>query len=297
MLLLYLRYPFLYYLSYGYILSNTYTSTSLLLFSVDLYPQVYLLEIVCTIFSFIVHLDFSVVVLLTFCNFFSVLMMKGLAVEKSCLEDVVDRIRYFVGGDYRVRRDEYSIVYDVYVKRGNEMNYNIASEEKIIEESECNNSKNIDYISENKSIDTLKSEDSEIKNTNKHIENKHTKSNLRTTKIFINKDNFYIRKDKQYKQNLLKRNQPNNSYYYNLDLFTPLILLKKDINILFLLIGRLLPLKRFSHLYFIFIFFYILEFKVVSFVINLFCNHLCCRNVGMRIYCIVGFYYLYWWLF
>jgi hypothetical protein len=241
LIMIYLQYPFLYFLSYSYILCNTYFSVSLLVQSIDTSQKVYSLEIISSILSFLMHVDYSIIYVLCLVDailtYYKTLPPK----EGKDLQSVLHTIGYIVVDDYNLKKNEYKSVlstcsfYSVYDGRQNK---------------------------ENK-IEHVLNEKYNILEQDKEIISKKSESHL-----------------------------SQDESYFSVDVFTPLVLVQRDVFSLLLMILRLFPFNRYSLLSFLFIFFYFLDYKLTSLLISVFCNYTNVRNLTSRMISIVLLYYL-----
>lgn len=159
LIFIYLQFPFLYFLSYSYILSNTYYTTSLLIKSTDISHIVYYIEISGCILSFLVHVDYSIIYLLALLDIFLIYFKISPPHEEKRYQDVINKIKYVIN-DYQIRKKEYRLVLSNYtctsvlddrnykdhlsLEHSQDLNHNI------IEETECykkNLKKSEDYTS------------------------------------------------------------------------------------------------------------------------------------------------------
>lgn len=253
LIMIYLQYPFLFFLTYSYILCNTYYSVSLLVQSIDTSQKVYSLEIISCVLSFIIHVDYSIIYILCIIdgilNYYKTLPPR----ESKDLQDVIHTIGYIVVDDYNLKKEEYKFVLStcsfssvytcsfssVYQERQNKENkieYVINEKYNILDENESSCSKHESCLS---------------------VDEKDT-----------------------------------NESYFSVDVFTPLVLVQRDVFSLLLMILRLLPFYRYNLLSFLFIFFYILDYKMISLLISAFCNYTNVRNITSRMISIVVLYYL-----
>ncbi|WUR04598.1 uncharacterized protein VNE69_09151 [Vairimorpha necatrix] len=125
----------------------------------------------------------------------------------------------------------------------------------------------------------------------KEVKNSAIKKDKKSQEIehSINED-YNIVEAPKYQSKDLKNKQFNKRL--SLDLFTPLVLLNKDLYSLLLLILRLFPVFRLDFLCFFFLFLYILDFKILSLVVSLFCDYSNIKNISSRLITTVLIYYL-----
>lgn len=145
LILAYLQYPFLYFLSYSYIICNTYFSISQLVQSVNNSSKIYSLEIISCILSFIVHVDYSIIYVLCMLDGFLIYFRTCPPTEYKDLQKVLSTIGFIVVDDYNLKKEEYKFalnsrtffnIYDERQNKANEYEHVIDENYNVLQEKE-----------------------------------------------------------------------------------------------------------------------------------------------------------------